>query len=876
MSSAPDFRLRHLLLASSCLLAPLLPVTAVAQAAQPEAAPAGAPAPDAEAQPEAEPEVETVVVRGRFIPDTQRQSSEVVSVLTAGDLARTGDDTAAAALTRLSGLSVVSDRFVYVRGLGDRYSSALLNGSPLASPEPLRRQVPLDLFPSNILNSANVQKTFSTNYPGEFGGGIIDLRTLRRPREPFLTLKAGTAYNTESTGQTGFFVRGTDEDWIGRDNGLRDVPAPLAEAIAANRRITDGNFSDAQLERIGESLVNSPLTVIQRGDMVPDVELEMTGGTTIDRDAYSIGLIGVVGYSSEQRTKVAERVDVVGNVAETRRINTGSTWDIVANVFGSASVEWGDNSVALTGLLVRSTSKDAFVETGTDVNLPANQSQRREGSAWYERELRTLQLAGDHTLGNTDIAWRLAIAESTREAPYEREVGYAVVNGVASFQGANLGNSTRFSDLADSIASAGVDLNYNAELNGRELVVKWGFTASNTERDFTLLTFAFTGPRGPTPVEVLRARVDFLFSPDNISPRRWVLNEQTGRDDAYLGELVNRAAYVSVEHDVTDYIRATVGLRYEEAEQRVATFNRFGDRPSDPVALVNDYVLPALTVTWNFADDLQFRAGYSQTIARPQFRELAFTPYIDPDTDRVYQGNPFLTDSTFQNYDARLEWYFGNRQFVTGALFYKTIENPIEEVIVRLERTITRFINAPEAQLWGVELEYRDTFEMPFSIPFLTEPQFLFNVNYTYTSSEVVAPAGSTVVSPVDFRRVSAAQFGLDGSQLQGTPEHIANLQFGFETERTQLTLIAGYVSERIARRGLGALPSVFDDPGVNLDLVFKHDFQMFGQDLTLGMSARNLLDQKNEEYQISGLGRTEANTYARGSSVSLSLGARW
>jgi outer membrane receptor protein involved in Fe transport len=873
MSSAPDIRLRHLLLASSCLLAPLVPLSAAAQAAEPAPAPA-----QTEAEPEAaaEPEIETVIVRGRFIPDVQRQSSEVVSVLTSADLSRTGDDTAAAALTRLSGLSVVSDRFVYVRGLGDRYSSALLNGSPLASPEPLRRQVPLDLFPSNILNSANVQKTFSTNYPGEFGGGIIDLRTLRRPREPFVTAKVGTSYNTESTGQTGFFVRGSDDDWTGRDSGLRDVPGPLAEALGANRRITDGNFSDAQLERIGESLVNSPLTVIQRGDMVPDFEVELTGGTTLDRDSYSIGLIGVVGYSSEQRTRVAERVDVVGGVAESRDINTASTWDIVANVFGSASVEWGENSVALTGLLVRSTTKDAFVETGTDINLPANQSQRREGSAWYERELRTLQLAGDHTLENTDIAWRLALAESTRQAPYERDVTYSVVNGLASFQGANLGNSTRFSDLSDTISSGGIDLTYNGEWNGRELVFKWGFTASNTERDFTLLTFAFTGPRGPTPVEVLRARVDFLFSPDNISPRRWVLNEQTGRDDAYTGELANRAAYASVEHDVTDFIRASFGLRYEEAEQRVATFNRFGERPSDPVSLENDYVLPALTLTWNFADDLQFRAGYSQTIARPQFRELAFTPYIDPDTDRIYQGNPFLTDSKFQNYDARLEWYFGNRQFVTGALFYKTIENPIEEVIVRLERTITRFLNAPEAQLWGVELEYRDTFEVPFEIPFLTDPQFLFNVNYTYTSSEVIAPAGTTVISPVDFRRVSAAQFGLDGSQLQGTPEHIANLQFGFETDSTQLTLIAGYVSERIARRGLGALPSVFDDPGVSLDLVFKHDFEMFGQALTLGLSGRNLLDQKNEEYQISSLGRTEANTYARGSSFSLSLGARW
>ena len=872
---SPAQRLRAVLLATSCLM---LPAFAHAQTAQPEPTtptPAADPAPAATPEP-AEEEVTTVIVRGRFIPDTQRQSSEVVSVLTQADLSRTGDDTAAAALTRLSGLSVVSERFVYVRGLGDRYSSALLNGSPLPSPEPLRRQVPLDLFPSNILNGANVQKTFSANYPGEFGGGIIDLRTLRTPREAFVTAKVGTSYNSESTGQPGFFVRGTADDWTGVDNGLREIPGPLADAIAANRRIVDGNFTDRQLEVIGESLVNSPLTVIQQGDLVPDLEVELTGGRTFDRDSYTVGLVGVVGYSSEQRTRVAQRIDVVGNVAETNETNTSSTWDIVANLFGSASVEWGDNSINLTGLLVRSTTKDATVETGTDINLPANQSLRREGSAWYERELRTLQLNGDHVIGDAEIDWRLAVAESTRTAPYEREITYSVVNGLASFQGANLGNSTRFSDLSDALSSGGVDLTYNTTWRERELVFRAGFTASNTERDFTLLTFAFTGPRGPTPVEVLRARVDFLFSPDNISPRRWVLNEQTGRDDAYTGELVNRAAYVMVEHDITDFIRASAGVRYEEAQQRVRTGNRFGERPSDPVNLDNSYALPAFTLTWNFADDLQFRAGYSQTIARPQFRELAFTPYIDPDTDRIYQGNPFLTDSKFQNYDARLEWYFGNRQFVTGALFYKTIENPIEEVIVRLERTITRFINAPEANLYGVELEYRDVFQLPFEVPGLADADFLFNVNYTYTKSEVVAPAGSTVISPIDFRRVSTAQFGLDGTQLQGTPEHIANVQFGFETETTQLTLVANYVSERVARRGLGALPSVLENPGVNLDLVFKQDLTLFGQELSLGVSGRNLLQQDNEEYQLSGLGRTETNTYARGSSLSVSLSARW
>ena len=122
------------------------------------------------------------------------------------------------------------------------------------------------------------------------------------------------------------------------------------------------------------------------------------------------------------------------------------------------------------------------------------------------------------------------------------------------------------------------------------------------------------------------------------------------------------------------------------AAEAVRTYNRFGIPSSAPVSIDNNYLLPAGTLTWNFADDLQLRVGYSQTIARPQFRELARTPFIDPDTDRVFEGNPFLTDTEFTNYDARVEYYFGRSQFVTAGAFYKEITNPVDEVVIRVNR----------------------------------------------------------------------------------------------------------------------------------------------------------------------------------------------
>jgi len=833
-------------------------------------------------QPAAEDSDEEIVVLGRNIPEPMRATSEVTAILTAADLERQGDGTAAEALTRLTGLSVDSDgRYVYVRGLGDRYSSALLNGSPLPSPEPLRRQVPLNLFPTNILEGATVQKTYSPNYPGEFGGGIIDLRTLRRPTDPFFTVQAGTGFNTESTGEYGLTYYGEESDWSGIADGRRDIPVALQQAIGQNLRINDGNFSDDELEVLGESLTNSPLTVIQSNDLDPDFEGEVTAGTSFDLGAFNVGLVGVFGYDSSVRTQRAERVlQSAGDIGEEIQ-SISTTWDIVANAFGSASVGWDTHEIALTGLLIRSTSKDAQIDEGTNdnISLPVH----REGTAWYERQLASVQLAGEHQFGDLQVDWRTAFAESTRDAPYERSINYVIpLSGIYEYD-SQAGNITRFSYLTDQVVSAGLDVSYTMALsNERDAVFSAGFAHSDTEREYEQLSFGFSGPALAVTPDVLQARPDFLFSPDNIEPTRFELEELTGRDDRYEAQMTVNAAYAAADIEVLPLVRVAVGVRYEDGVEEVRTGNRFGVQPADPVSIEETYWLPAATVTWNFAEDMQLRLGYSQTIGRPQFRELALTPYLDPESDRIYQGNPTLVNTEFTNYDARFEYYFGRNQFLTLGAFRKEVIAPVEEVVFLGgdgTSTTTRFINAPEALLYGAEIEYRTRFEMPFEVPFLANAQWLFAANYTYTASEV-SGGEQLIPNPIDLDGppVAASVFGVDGSALQGTPEHIANLQFGYDTPYSQLTLLVGWVSERISRRGfVGSLPEVIEDPGVNVDLVYRRDFEIGGTDLTLGLSGRNLLAEQHVEYQESAdVGRTNINTYDRGQTFSVSLTAKF
>lgn len=842
---------------------------------------AGLPCFAQEASSEEDKTLETVVVRGEFIPEPQRETSQVASFLSSEDLARQGDANAALALARLSGLSVIDGKFAYVRGLGDRYSAALLNGSSLPSPEPLRRTVPLDLFPSNILDGAVVQKTYSADLPGEFGGGLINLRSLRRPTAPFLNVKFGTGYNTESTLSEGLLVRGSDSDWTGYDDGLRDLPGPLASLAATGTPLN--SLTAGEIEIAGESLVNSPLSVIQRQDLDPSFESSLEGGTTFDFGEWDIGLIGVAGYEQGWTTEQARRQFVEGGVIGNDFNVTETTFDATVNALGSLSVGLGEQEVSATLFYVHDTSKEAQISTGFDFNEGADVFD--ESSGWFERELAYFQLAGQHAFGDLEFNWRGGVSTSTRDAPYERSLrrfidessGLPVYNKTGNYR-------IRFSDLTDEVKSFGADLAYNIDLSPtRKAVLSAGYDYSNTDREYNSLSLRFIG--GNTSLSGVEGlRPDFLFSPDNIDPARFVLQEVTTPNDSYAAQLEVNAGYVQLEADLTDYIQGTLGARFEDATEEVLTFDRFGNIGSDVVDLANDYLLPSATLTWNFADDLQLRLAYSKTIARPQFRELAVSSYVDPQTDRVYRGNSELIDSELTNYDARLEYYIGRNQFVTAAAFFKEIENPIEEYQFSTSTFVfeTTFINSPRAELFGGELEYRTRFDMPFEGAFWQDRDWLFSANYTYTQSEIVASSTDLIFEPVTSQFISADLFAIDGASLQGTPEHIINLQFGWETDVEQMTLLLGWVDQRILQRGIPLpgreLPDVIEDPGVQLDLVYRRDFTFGDRDVTLGLSARNLLNEANEEFQENGgdLGRTEFNTYERGTSLSASLTAKF
>jgi outer membrane receptor protein involved in Fe transport len=874
--------LTGVLLATSAIVAPGL---AHAQTAPVEQTPAE------QAQDEAT-QVDEIVVLGRFIPEPNRESPEVAAFLTSEDLERTGDSSAAAALTRVTGLSVVEGRFVYVRGLGERYSSALLNNSPLPSPEPLQRVVPLDLFPSSILEGVTVQKTYSVNYPGEFGGGVIDLQTIDAPNEPFFTISAGLGYDTETTGREGLIYYGGRTDFLGFDDDTRDVPGPLGLAFASGNQIQVGpNYTNDDLRRIGQSLVNAPLRLLQSEEIPVDGSLEISGGFSNETPIGTLGVILVAGYDNSWTTRQGfqEEAQFSGSdiVASTSYAFDSTQNDVQLNLLGGLSLSGLDHEVKWTNFYVRNTTKEARSRVGPDFDAGGS-ILRDDYTEWFVRQLFSSQLAGEHEFldGAFEIDWRANYSTTSRDAPYESRFGYGQ-NAAGDFVHDIERNLISFSELNDDVYSGGADFAYTLPLSDfREAKFSAGFALYENTRDSLRRDLRFISPAGLT-TDQTESRVDFLFSDFNINDTVLQINEITGSNGAaaYDAELTVNAVYGQIEAEIIPLVNATVGVRFEDGEQSVTPRDLFGGTATfQSTRIEEQYYLPAGTVTWNFAEDMQLRLAASQTIGRPQFRELAPQSYTDPESDRTFIGNPFLVDTEILNLDARWEWYFARQQFITAGVFYKDLDKPVEAVIVDVgNQRQQSFLNAPQATIIGAEIEGKKYFEFPDNgMSFIANKRWLVQANYTYSDSEVTVDAGDTVLTLGGAGTPeSAAFFIADGSRLQGQSEHVANLQLGWEddTARSQATIIVNYVSERITARGAGVggsrEPDFIQEPGVFLDFVYRKDFTAMGRDLGFALELRNLLGTEFDEFQELG-NKIRINNYDLGSSASISLTARF
>ncbi|WBH18363.1 TonB-dependent receptor domain-containing protein [Sphingomonas radiodurans] len=871
------------------------PATTGADASTPDAS-----SPDAQADADQAAEVsapgvdtsagEDIIVVGRNIPNSVRSTAQVINVVSSADIARTGEGDIAGALNRVTGLSVVGNGYVFVRGLGDRYSSALLNGSPLPSPEPLRRTVPLDIFPTSIVGSALVQKTYSVNYPGEFGGGVINLTTKAIPDENFLTIGASGGIDTQTTGKFGYTYYGSKSDWLGYDSGERDVPGFIKNAPNGS-----GVIPTAQVAQLS----NARTTLLQQNFDIPanwsgTVDVGLVG----DLGGGRVGMIATGGVSNTWRTRATTQQDTVSaNGALRNDFNTLITDNrAVVNGLLGFGYEFDRNRIRWTNVYIHDTLKQARGSAATVYNNSVGDPIFFQNTNWFERQLIETQLVGEFKpIDDLSVDVRGAYANSQRNSPYERQFIYncatnlnirvnepvvgSGVNCPGVWQSSNsFGRPATvvFSELDEDLYSGQADLSYKLP-GDRPFTLSAGYYYSQNERTSIRLPFTYqTGTGGAIPFPCNLFRPDFLLSPEVLAGCP-VATSGTAADNAvqlrldaglngsfaYDASLLIHAGYVQAEAEAIDGVRAIIGVRYETAKQVVTPLGAASTR------LNNDYFLPAATLTWNFASDMQLRLAAAKTIARPQFRELAPQAFRDFESDRLFLGNQRLQDSELYNLEARYEWFFDRDQRLTAAGFYKEINRPIEQVgfypstDARLQ---TGFTYLPKATLWGGEFEVQKFVPLDFISDGMAGKRAVFIANYTYTQSKITA--NSECVPTVLGESVSLGgcapgfapanlQFR-DGAPLTGQSDHLVNLQIGYEDKEnaTQATLLFNYASERVTNRGpsnlsgVGFQPDIVEKPGIRLDFVARQTVDFMGTRVELKGEARNLTGTSYQERQ--------------------------
>lgn len=849
-------------------------------------------APTALAQDAQTPDDE-VIVTGRYIPNEKRATSEINSTMDQATFEATGAGDIADALTRVTGLSISQGKFILVRGLNERYSNATLNGAPLPSPEPLRRVAPLDLFPTSLLKGVVVQKTYSPEYGAEFGGGLISMKTEAVPSERFLNLSVSGSYNTETTGQEGYVYAGSDTDWLGYDDGLRKMPT----------LDSTGNLA------AGENFENFRTLIVNTQPEIPvNFGGRISAGNRYDiGGGKSLGILASVGYDNSWTTRHGE--DNVANIASGGTLNLlDDGWkdrtqnDISLNGLLTIGVELDDNNeIKATGLITRKSSALTRIETGVNRE---DIIYRNDYTEWYEREMYLGQLIGKHnfpSLHDMELTWRASYSGASRYAPYQRKVAYQDYEDGLGYRflynRQATDNTVDFSNLDDETKDLGADFKVPVMLSNMPVDVKFGAAYLDKTRDTSRDDFYYFGS---VPAELRESRVDLIFSDPVIDAGILEIRRTgtSGFPDIANAGLEVQAAYAGIDAEVNERLRFAIGGRFEHSEQTTQTSIAYRDNSTfnyDP--LKEDFFAPAATLTWTFAENMQLRLAASETINRPQFRELTPSIFINTDTDDRFVGNPYLTNSTSQNFDTRFEWYFGPKEFFTVGGFYKKFDKPVEEFIFNGigQSNATSFLNAPSAELYGLEVEFEKNYSFETLNKFLpifgngdlTARELVIRSNYTYTDSSVSANGDVTIVVPtVDPSQgvtglvLDASSLYTDGRPMQGQSEHLANVQLGVRdtVHNYEATFLLNYTSDRIraVEAKSDGLPAIIEQLPMTLDFVFNWDFNVRGGNYTLGLKAQNILGDNYEASQSLGGTKVITDSYELGTTIGASLKRRF
>ncbi|MCW3088291.1 MAG: TonB-dependent receptor plug [Sediminibacterium sp.] len=744
----------------------------------------------------------------------QKNTSTVAQVISGEAIRRSPDKNTSEVLKRVPGTSVQEGKYLIVRGLADRYNQAMLNGVLLSSTEPDRKTFSFDVFPAPMIDNIIINKAFVPELPGEWAGGLIQVNTRDVPSSNFFSVQLGTGFNTQTAGSDFYQYKGGKLDWLGFDDGKRGLPDGFPNKATFNALDqTEKTAYGKQFENVWSAEKNS-----SQFFPVTNKSFQVSGGFNARlSEKNKLGVVLALTYNqSFKRTNFSNRLYSISNGIASLNfdyLNDKYSQDVLWGALANTTLQLGNNNKISWKSILNINSSDYITKrTGKDFeNDPINgENIRASELALKANTFFNTQLTGEHNLPGAKLKlhWYGSFNILDQYIPDQRRVQYnqnvVVPNSpylllVSASKTSQRSGSRYYGFLNDYVYTAGSDVAKSLTVGGLNQSVKLGYMLQVKDRLFDSRPFSIYLPSDNPSLRLLPE--DVVFSPENFGTgfdNKFAFNEISGDQYRYIANTILNAGFLQFDNQISAKLRATWGLRWENFDQVVGSM-----RKSDPrhvYTKVDDF-LPGLNLTYKIDDQTNLRLSGSQTVIRPEFRELSPFAFFDFDLGATTTGNKLLERTKVTNADLRYEIYPRAGELFTFGLFYKYFNKPIELFFNQTgagSSSTFNYINADKASGYGAELELRK------KLDFVSDGlrNFTFQGNFSYI-----------------YNRVTSAGTNLD-RPMQGQSPYLVNATLQYDVEKLGLntTLLFNQIGRRILYVGSSDYPPVWEHPRALLD----------------------------------------------------------
>jgi TonB-dependent receptor len=744
----------------------------------------------------------------------QKNTSTISQVISAEAIRRSPDKNTSEVLKRVPGTSVQEGKYLVVRGLADRYNQAMLNGVLLSSTEPDRKTFSFDVFPAPMIDNIIINKAFVPELPGEWAGGLIQVNTKDVPTSNFFNIQIGTGFNTQTISSDFYSYQGGKLDWLGIDDGKRALPASMPTKSVFNSLDQTGKTN------IGKDFENIWAANSNGSNYLPltNKQFQISGGfNKLFGNNNKLGVITALTYNqSFKKTNFANRLYSISNSIASLNfdyMNDKYSQDVLWGALANITLQLGNNTkISWKSILNINATDYTTKRTGKDFeNDPINgENIRATELALKSNTFFNTQLTGDHNLSKmkAKLHWYGSFNILDQYIPDQRRIQYNqnVTSPntpysllVSASKTSQRSGSRYYGYLSDYIYTAGGDITKNYNIGALSQSVKIGYMLQVKDRLFDSRPFSIYLPSDNPSLRLLPEAT--VFSPENFGTgfdNKFAFNEIYGSQYRYVANTILNAAFLQFDNQITRKLRATWGLRWENFDQVVGSMVK--SDPRHVYSKVDDF-LPGLNLTYKATEQANIRLSGSQTVIRPEFRELSPFAFFDFDLGATTTGNKDLLRTKVTNADLRYEIYPRAGEIFSIGVFYKYFDKPIELYFNQTgagSSSTFNYINADKASGYGVEVDFRKKLDVVSD----GLRNFTFQGNFSYI-----------------YNRVTSEGINLD-RPMQGQSPYLVNASIQYDVEKIGLTttLLFNQIGRRILYVGSSDYPPVWENPRALLD----------------------------------------------------------